>query len=42
LNNKGIDEEPEENSVGEGFNKYASCQPNAGQKRSLKEEVKFA
>jgi ppGpp synthetase/RelA/SpoT-type nucleotidyltranferase len=42
LNNKGIDEEPEENSAGEGFNKYASCQPKAGQKRSLNEEVNFA
>jgi len=42
LNNKGIGEEPEENSAGERFNKYASCQPNAGQKRSLNEEVKFA
>jgi ppGpp synthetase/RelA/SpoT-type nucleotidyltranferase len=42
LNNKGIDEEPEENSAGEQLNKYASCQPNAGQKKSLNEEVKFA
>jgi ppGpp synthetase/RelA/SpoT-type nucleotidyltranferase len=42
LNNKGIDEEPEEDGAGERFNKYASCQPDTGQKRSLKEEVEFA
>jgi ppGpp synthetase/RelA/SpoT-type nucleotidyltranferase len=41
LNNKGIDDEPEENDNSEGFNKYASCQPKAYQKTLLNEEVKF-